>query len=232
VLLERDERIKICSNKIDNLIKRNIFYTLTKKISSNLLFNDNNDNYISLDFDFEFNNMIKELIWNFELFIDNFSIILTKESIINSSLYNNIFNHNTEKISNNHLFLSTIFLIDGLRRDGLDPLDQNTPNIYNSITNQINSYKYNTRYIPNSQFNTYSFGLEPTLFQPNGAFNMSTIKTFTIRVILNKVLLIKYLQTLNILYNLDNIFLKMNITTFEYNFVRYQSGLAGLLFTK
>ena len=40
----------------------------------------------------------------------------------------------------------------------------------------------------------------------------------------------KYYKDINIISNLDSYTLTMNIQTLEYNIIRYQSGIAGLLF--
>ena len=59
---------------------------------------------------------------------------------------------------------------------------------------------------------------------------MYNYKKITIKVEIDKVKFIKYLNQLKTLFSLKNINLKILLTTYEYNIVRYQSGLAGLLF--
>ena len=47
---------------------------------------------------------------------------------------------------------------------------------------------------------------------------------------MDKLKILNYLDSLNILYDINQIFIKINLSTIEYNIIRYQSGLAGLLF--
>jgi len=225
IIIERDERKSLCANKIDNLIERNNYYNIIKNLDK--LLNNNND-IITVNFEFEFDNPVKEIIWNFIITIDNYEITLIKNFNLGNTFINN--NSNNYKIQTAEFILNTKFYIDGIRRDGIESLDSNTFYSYNKITTILNPYRYNTKVILNKKYNTYSFSLEPTLFQPSGAINMSNIKTFTIQIKIDKIKLLLYLKNLNILFNLKTINLEMNLTTFEYNFIRYQSGLSGILF--
>ena len=56
--------------------------------------------------------------------------------------------------------------------------------------------------------------------------------TFRIQLVIDKNKFLKYFGTINNSTNLDTIMITLNLTTLEYNLVRYQSGLAGLLFMK
>lgn len=59
---------------------------------------------------------------------------------------------------------------------------------------------------------------------------MSNYKTFRIQIQIDKQKFFKYLNDINTLFNLKDINFKILFTTYEYNIVRYQSSLAGLLF--
>jgi hypothetical protein len=235
IILERDERKLICKNKIDNLIEKNNDYSLIKNIFnfkeySILSMNPNNDNikYLKINFDFNMNNLVKELIWTFNLYIDKYKITLIKNvNIINPLEF---INTDLNQIHDFDFIINTKFLIDGSRRDGINSLDNNNLKTYNAITTILNPYKYNTKTLLKKNYNTYSFSLEPTEFQPSGAFNMSNITKFTIQIEINSLKLINYIKNLNILFNLNNVNFEIELTTFEYNLIRYQSGLSGLLF--
>lgn len=235
IILERDERKSICKNKIDNLIERNNNYSLVKQIfvfkdNSNSHLNQENNKYLKINFDFDLNNLVKELIWTFNLYINNYKVTLMKNKNITNPLefVNNPLNG--LNISNFDFIVNTKFLIDGARRDGINSLDNQNFKTYNGITTILNPYKYNTKTLLNKNYNTYSFGLEPTEFQPNGAFNMSNIKTFTIQIEINTNKLMNYIKNLNVLFDLNNLNFEIELSTFEYNLIRYQSGLSGLLF--
>jgi hypothetical protein len=103
---------------------------------------------------------------------------------------------------------------------------------YNSITRLINQYKYNTRADPNNNINVYSFAFEPEKFQPTGSINMDMYNSFRIQLILDKNKFLQNFGSFNSITNLDTIMITMNLSTLEYNLLRYQSGLAGLLFMK
>jgi hypothetical protein len=237
IIVERDERKSLCASKIDNLIERNNFYEILKNFD-NIINDTNYSDIIDVNFDFQLNNLVKELLWTFEINIGNYNLILVKniELLNYISINRNISSTNLNFGSESNLFygvdfiVNTKFYLDGGRRDGLVRLDTSKKFSYNQITRIINPYKYNTRFKLNKNYNTYSFGLEPTSFQPTGAINMSNYNTLTIQIQIDKNKLIYYLKNLDILFNLSDLNLKMKLTTFEYNIVRYQSSLAGLLF--
>ena len=60
--------------------------------------------------------------------------------------------------------------------------------------------------------------------------NVCKINTFTIQIEIDKIKILEYLNTLSILFDLNDVKITMKLNTIEYNLVRYQSGLAGLLF--
>lgn len=238
IILERDERKSICKNKIDNLIERKNNYSLVKNILnfkdnvSLILNQDQNNKYLKINFDFDLNNIVKEIMWTFNLYIDNYKITLLK----NINIINPFESINTTldglKFENFDFIVNTKFLIDGARRDGINSLDNQNFKTYNAITTILNPYKYNTKTLLSKNYNTYSFGLEPTEFQPSGTFNMSNIAIFTIQIEINTLKLINYIKNLNVLFDLYNLNFNIELSTFEYNLVRYQSGLSGLLFIK
>jgi len=232
ILIEKNERIKLCSNKIDNLIQRNNFYQINKNISDIVDYNLGK-NVLNINFDIELNNLVKEIIWSFDMTIDNYEFCILK----NINLMK-IFLENKQNITLNDFtintkydfIINTKFYLNGIRRDGINFLDSNTSPDYNKITTTLNPYKYNTKVELEKKYNTYSFALEPTDFQPTGAINMSNYKTFRIQVQIDKIKLMKYLNNINTLFNLKDVNFKMFLTTYEYNIVRYQSSLAGILF--
>ena len=231
ILVERDERIKLCSNKIDNLIEKNNYYQIIKNITqvNNL---HNNKNIINVDFDVELNNSVKEIMWSFDLTIDNYELCVFKNIKINKTFINNNQNITFDELSNNEydFIINTKFYLDGMRRDGIQFLDGDTLPNYNKITTVLNPYKYNTKVNLDKKYNTYSFALEPTEFQPSGTINMSNYKVFRIQVQIDKKKLLKYINNLNTLFGLKDVNFKMYMTTYEYNIIRYQSSLGGLLF--
>lgn len=220
ILVERDERQSICSKQIDNLIEKHGYYTQNQIIDKSLLINNSITNIISgniiVKFNFNIENIIKELFWTLDFYIGNYKLNRNHTSKSNNSSLN-IYD----------FILNTKFYIDGMRRDGITILKQKN---LNDITLNVNQYKYNTRANANGYFNVYSFALEPEQFQPSGAFNMSTINTFTIELLIDKNKLVSYFNNFNILYNINDLSIIMNLSTLEYNFIRYQSGLSGLLF--
>lgn len=298
ILLERSERKRLTLNKQDNLIEKHNYYSISKTIDSQY---SSTDNFIYLDFDFNINGLIKEMFWTIDFFVNGY--------LIEDQQY--------KGRSINNMILSTVFYIDGIRRDGIYPLsskniipninttnnnspnpnnpgdyivnsnnnynkiselinqsrhnaridnnnstiDMNLDNIiyidgiqkdktintnnnnlsysnnittynYNAITRLINQYKYNTRADPNNNINVYSFAFEPEKFQPTGSINMDMYNSFRIQLILDKNKFLQYFGSFNNITNLDTIMITMNLSTLEYNLLRYQSGLAGLLFMK
>ena len=105
-------------------------------------------------------------------------------------------------------------------------------NNYNTITRYLNPYRYNTRVEEFNNVNTYSFAFKPELFQPTGALNMNKYNTLRLQLILDKQQFLNYFGGIMNITNLDTIMMTINLSTLEYNLLRYQSGLAGLLFMK
>ncbi len=231
ILIERDERKKLSLSKIDNLIERNNYYELIKNISE---FETNKNNIINVNFDFELDNLVKELIWTFKITINQYEITICKNITLTHDFFNPLKNITLDDLHNSDydFIINTKFYLDGLRRDGIIFLDSNTFSNYNKITTVLNPYKYNTKVILDKNYNTYSFALEPTDFQPSGAINMSNYNIFRIQIQIDKLKFLKYLNEINLIFNLKDINFKMFLTTYEYNVVRYQSSLAGLLFVR
>jgi hypothetical protein len=214
ILVEKDERITVCTKLIDNLIERHGSYSSSNTITNDIL-NTNSDT-IFIKFDFHIPYVIKEIYWTLEFYINNYSLY-------NKSNYSN----STENIYD--FILNTRFFIDGAKRDGVDVLNKKN---YNYITTILNSYKYNTRAYSNDNYfyNVYSFALQPENFQPTGAFNLSKFNVFTIELEIDRKKLYNYINNFSNLYNLNKLVMSMKLNTLEYNMLRYQSGLSGLLF--
>ena len=229
IILERTERKRLSLNKQDNLIDKHNYYSISQTITTQL---DTMDNLMFVNFDFNINGLIKELFWTVEFFINGY--LIENQNFTSQSIYT--------------LILSTVIYIDGIKRDGILPIGANTINALNSsfgtpnnninsfnysaLTRLVNPYKYNTRVEANNNVNVYSFSFEPEKFQPTGTINMDMYNTLRIQLILDKNKFIKYFGNVNTITNLDTVTIKMNLSTLEYNLVRYQSGLAGLLFMK
>ena len=226
ILLERTERKRLTLNKQDNLIEKHNYYTVSEKINIQL---DNQENVLLVNFDFNIGGLIKEIFWTIDFFINGYLI--------------EVQNYTTAGI--NDLILSTVFYINGIRRDGIYPQiakNNNTngkDNIinmkkynYNNITRLLNPYRYNTRVDMDNNINTYSFAFEPEKFQPTGSINMDMYNTFRIQLVIDKNKFIEYFGYFNYISNLDTITMTLKLSTLEYNLIRYQSGLAGLLFMK
>ena len=207
ILIEKEERTDKCSKQIDNLIEKHGYYSNSVVLKPEMLIGTD---LLILKFDFNIVHLIKELFWTFDFYINKYK------------LYNNA-------VKNEDFIINTRFYMDGARRDGILELSNKN---YNSITTILNSYKYNTKAYDTSHsiFNVYSFALEPEDFQPTGAMNMSNINIFTIEIVIDKNKLYNYIHNFDTLYNLNNLNITMNLNTLEYNFIRYQSGLSGLLF--
>jgi hypothetical protein len=229
ILLERDERIKLSTTKIDNLIERNNYFEFNKNINE---FDINRTEIFDINFDFELDNLVKEIIWTFKITIDKYQIEIYKNFKMKQNFFNNFQNITLDDLNNSNydFIINTKFYLNGLRRDGIVFLDANVLPNYNKITTILNPYKYNTKVNLDKNYNTYSFALEPTDFQPTGAVNMSNYKSFRIQIQIDKLKFFKYLNNINELFNLKDINFKILLTTYEYNIVRYQSSLAGLLF--
>jgi hypothetical protein len=229
ILVERDERLKLCSKKIDNLIEKNNYYELNKNINYILIIKTD---IININFEFELDNLVKEIIWSFKITIDNYELTIIKDMVFNKDFLNNTNNITLDDLVNSSydFIVNTKFYLDGLRRDGINFINLNQNTSYNKLTTLLNPYKYNTKVKTDKNYNTYSFALEPTEFQPSGAINMSNYKIFRIQVQIDRNKFLKYFYNINTLFNLNDINFKMFLTTYEYNIVRYQSSLAGLLF--
>jgi len=229
ILIEREERIRLSTKKIDYLIEINNYYELVKNITN---FLNESKNVINIDFEFELDNLVKQIIWSFQIKIDNYEINILKNIDVKLNLLNIFQNITLDVLSNSNydFIINTKFYFDGLLRDGILFLDSNNSPNYNAITTTLNPYKYNTKVNLNKNYNTYSFALEPTDFQPTGAINMSNYKTFKIQIQLDRKKFLNYLNSINTLFNISDVNFKISITTYEYNLVRYQSSLAGLLF--
>jgi hypothetical protein len=218
ILLERTERKRLTLNKQDNLIEKHNFYTITQIINSQL---NNNDSVFLVNFDFNINGLIKQIFWTLDFFINGYLIEIQNNSSINV----------------NNMILSTIFYIDGIHRDGIiSQIVSNTNEInkynYNAITRLLNPYRYNTKVEENNNINTYSFAFQPEKFQPTGTINMDMYNTFRIQLVIDKKKFKDFFGFFNNITNLDIITITLNLSTLEYNLIRYQSGLAGLLFMK
>jgi hypothetical protein len=218
ILLERTERKRLTLNKQDNLIEKHNYYTVTQSVNN---FTDNDNNLLLVNFDFNINGLIKEMFWTFDFFVNGYLIEVQDNT----------------KSSLNELILSTVFYIDGVKRDGIMPqVPEGSVGLrkysYNEITRLINPYKYNTRVESNNNINVYSFSFGPEKFQPTGSINMDMYNSFRIQLVMDKNKFNEYFGYFNYTTNLDTITITVKLSTLEYNLVRYQSGLAGLLFMK
>jgi hypothetical protein len=230
IFIEKDERIKKTKYKIDNIIGTHNFYkpTLNCKISD--LLNITNDE-MSISFDLEMYNLCERLIWTLDITINNNNFINNSS---NDLSLNNIFGSykqsyfENNKINSN-LFISQVKLyIDG----GLISSVNNLSEKNYKIVNLINLYKYTSAPKTNKNYNCNCFSLEPDVYQPTGALNMSMFKYFTIKIIFDKKVFQDFLYKVKVLYGFDDIMFTLNLSSNEYNLIRYQSGLSGLLFIK
>lgn len=224
ILLEREERKRISENINDNLIERHNDYVLTKSIKN---FNRSfNDNFITLMFEFELNNSVKQLFWSLSLFLNDYSLP-------------NVLNPNSET----SFILSTLFYIDGIKIDGIQPFvsymskeqarinneSQIQYGQFDTVNRYFTTYKYNTRSTPDFPYYSYSFALCPETFQPTGSYNMSNTKRFGIQLVINKQKILEYIKGYE---NLEKLSINMKLYTLEYNILRFQSSIGGLLFNK
>ena len=234
ILLEREERKMLCSRQIDNLIERYGKYVVVKDLTDLLLNSSDNDKELVVNFDFVLDNLFKEIFWTFDINVGDLNIIPNNNldtQNINSFEYANFYKTLDEyNIFVNDIILNNVIVIDGSRRDGA-VLNQKSFNFRN-ITKVLNFYRYNTKADLKKNIYAYSFALNPEQFQPTGAINMSTLSTFTIRVHFDRKKLYEYYSIVSRLFNINNIKISLTMNSLEYNLVRYQSGLAGLLFVK
>ena len=216
ILLEREERNKISKSINDNLIERHNNYSINLSLSDFSVLNS----IIIMDYEFELNNNNKELFWTLDFYINDYEL--------------------KDLNTKNDILLSTIFSIDGIKIDGINASSAFTvANSKNGLNNNsnlssisqlygyINAYKYNTRSNPNLSYYSYSFAFKPETLQPTGAYNMSNTSKFWISLVLDYSKLLKYIGGYN---NLKQLSIKMNLLTYEYNILRFQSGIAGLLY--
>lgn len=86
-------------------------------------------------------------------------------------------------------------------------------------------YPYERHYSdPSTGINLYSYSLDPEMYQPSGAVNMSRLTDSGINMILKDI-------TIDGLVN-DNIMIRFGAYGLGYNILRIMSGLAGLSFIK
>ena len=224
ILLEREERKRISENINDNLIERHNDYVLTKSIKNfDRAFNDN---FITLMYEFELNNSVQQLFWSLSLFLNDYSLP-------------NVLNPNSET----SFILSTLFYIDGIKIDGIQPFvsymtkeqarlnneSQIQYGQFDTVNRYLTTYKYNTRADPDFPYYSYSFALCPETFQPTGSYNMSNTKKFGIQLVINKQKILQYIKGYG---NLEKLSINMKLYTLEYNILRFQSSIGGLLFNK
>jgi len=224
ILLEREERKRISNNINDNLIERHNHYVLTKSIKN--FDRSFNDNFITLMFEFELNNSVQQLFWSLSLFLNDYSLP-------------NVLNPNSET----SFILSTLFYIDGIKIDGIQPFisymtkEQSRLNNerqiqygqFDTVNRYLTTYRYNTRSDPDFPYYSYSFALCPETFQPTGSYNMSNTKRFGIQLVINKSKILEYIKGYG---NLEKLSINMKLYTLEYNILRFQSSIGGLLFNK
>jgi hypothetical protein len=213
IYVEKDERKSLTEKRVDNLINTHYNFISSKKYEpNNNTFNstfNSNDDIIYLNFEFnEMTNLCYQLYWNLNLYINNIQI-------------NNIINVND-------LILSTVIYFDDARRDGIKILNKRN---FNKITTILNKYKYCTRAYEND-INTYSFSYEPNNVQPSGAVNLYKIDKFTIEIAINNKLLIEVINKVSNFWTIESIDWNLNLYTLNYNILRYQSGLSGLLYKR
>jgi hypothetical protein len=230
VFIEKDERIRKSKYKIDNIIGTHGFYQeiVNKKIDEIL---DSNNFEMSVSFNFELYNLCERLIWTLDLIVNNNNLVNNYSNNLSS---NNSLSFKQAQFENNRTngdnFISQVKLyIDGGLISSVNNLSTRN---YSKATDLMNLYKYTTAPTINKGYNCNSFSLEPDINQPTGALNMSMFKIFTIKLILDKKAFTEYISNLKTLYGYNDISFVLKLSTNEYNIIRYQSGLSGLLFIK
>jgi hypothetical protein len=215
IYVEKDERKSLTEKRIDNLINTHYNFLDSKKYEpNNNTFNINeifniNDTIIYLNFEFnEMTNLCYQLYWELNLYINNIQV-------------NNIINVN-------ELILSTVIYFDDARRDGIKIIDKRN---FNKITTTLNKYKYCTRANDND-INTYSFSYEPNNIQPSGAVNLYKLDKFTIEIAINNKLFVEAISRISNFWRIESIDWNINLQSLNYNILRYQSGLSGLLYKR
>ena len=84
--------------------------------------------------------------------------------------------------------------------------------------------------LSNINKNVYSFSLEPNNIQPSGSINCYNINSIIIEIAIDNEKFKTLLENLSNFIIIENISWTINLCAFGYNFLRYQSGLSGLLF--
>jgi hypothetical protein len=206
IYVEKDERARLSRGTIDNLITIHKNFTSCKYMQI-----QDEDMFIRIRHDFTLDNLVKEIFWT------------------------NTFTDTSASTTTGIKILSTLIYVNGARRDGIEPVNQETiiPRLlksinpdYNTITTTINQYKYNTsaygpKDIRGRGYNAYSFAFKPEEFQPSGAINMSQINTFSIELVIDP-------KSVNVpMYTLST----LSLYATGYNFMRYQGGIGALLYT-
>ena len=207
IIVERPERIEL-TKKQDNLIETHGIWKQSKIIDTIV----DEHTFFEINFDMTINGLIKELFWTLSFYVNN-----CKYNIDNNLL--------------NELILSTIFYIDGVRRDGCIPIsgffyNNNYAKKYNKITTLLNQYKYSVQANKINPYNIYSFALLPNGEQPSGAINMNMYNVLRIQLIVDKKVYERLFGCVK------NVKIDIEINTVEYNLLRFQSGISGLLFSK
>jgi hypothetical protein len=219
IYIEKEERAKFTTKTIDNLINTHFIAENNQilQLNSNSVFNTS-DKISTQKFFFSLNNMIKEIFWTVDFYINDF--------LLDPFITTNI-NNSEENMYD--FILSTIIYFDGAKRDGIQV--QKIKN-YNEITKNINQYKYHTRANNKNIYNVYSFAFKPEDFQPTGAVNLSKIDNLEIELLLDNNKIIKFIERTNTFLVIQKISATINLHALGYNVIRYQGGLAGLLYNK
>jgi hypothetical protein len=230
IIIEEEERIKKTKYKIDNIINRHGYHNvkIVKKISD--IINDT-EIELSIPFDFQLYNLCERLIWSLKIFFDDNELINNTLDNLKISDTESYLKYNIDYKNINHTdFIRHVKLyIDGGLISGHNV---SLSKDYSKITSLMNIYKYATFSDIGKNYNCNSFSLEPDVFQPTGALNMSMFKYFTIKIILDKKLFIDYLNNMNKLYGVTHVTFSLDLSLNEYNIIRYQSGMSGMLFIK
>ena len=123
---------------------------------------------------------------------------------------NDLFNYSINPdISKNEIILSEIININGKNRNDID---------FYKYYQLIQNYKYSNN-SPSIGIHSYSFSIYPYKYQPSGTFNFSKIDDSTL--ILNLDRKISYQN-----------FVRIKIYAINYNLLRIDNGLGGLVFSR
>ena len=219
IYLEKEERARLTRRTCDNLINVHLIGSQNQIITFDSL--NNSDMFLKIDFFFSLPNMVKELFWTVDFYINDF--LLDPLNIINTDFINN----NEQNFYD--FIYSTVLFFDGSKRDGIQI--QQLKN-YSQINRNIDQYKYHTRADNKNIYNVYSFAFKPEDFQPTGAVNLSKINNLQIQLILNNQLVLTLIQRLEKFIKVQKVSATLKLWATGYNIMRYQAGIAGLLFTK